>query len=106
MTYTLFVDDERMPRDVSSVVVRTYNEACKYVTINGTPDHVDFDHDLGDGESGHDFAKWLVNRALDGHGFPSSFAVHSQNPIGRKNITETMNSYLKFALTGKAGDIW
>ena len=96
MTYTLFIDDERFPVSAESVIVRSFDKAVEYVETNGTPVHVDFDHDLGDGKTGHDFAKWLVDRALDGHGFPESYAVHSQNPIGAQNIRATMDAYLRF----------
>ena len=97
MTYTMFIDDERFPTSDESVVVRSYVEACMYVETNGTPQHVDFDHDLGFGPTGYDFAKWLVDRAIDGYGFPKSFDVHSQNPIGRRNIIDLMNGYLRFS---------
>lgn len=91
MTYTLFLDDERCPTDDSSVIVRSYNEAVAYVREHGTPDHVDFDHDLGEGRSGYDFAVWLCDRALDGGGFPATYDVHSQNPIGKRKIIDIMN---------------
>lgn len=91
MTYTLFLDDERFPTDENSVIVRTFNEAVDYVNKNGTPKHVDFDHDLGFGRTGYHFAMWLCERALDGEGFPESYDVHSQNPIGRKKIIDLMN---------------
>ena len=96
MTYSLFLDDERHPVNDNCVVVRDYYQACGYVVKNGTPIHVDFDHDLGTGPTGYDFAKWLVDRSLDGHGFPQSFDVHSQNPIGRRNIIDLMNGYMQY----------
>lgn len=100
MTYDLFIDDERNPVDASCVVVRCFDDACRYVVNNGTPRRVDFDHDLGDGPTGYDFAKWLVDRDIEGHGFPESYAVHSQNPVGRDNINGLINSYLKFKIRG------
>lgn len=94
MTYTLFLDDDRNPTDDNSIVVRSYSEACRYVVSHGAPRHVDFDHDLGFGPTGYDFAKWLVARAIEGGGFPESYDVHSQNPVGRRNIIALMNSYM------------
>lgn len=97
MTYTLFLDDERDPVDPNSVVCRSYEEAVLAVTFMGIPDHIDFDHDLGYGRTGHDFAKWLVNRAIDGDGhMPKTYAVHSQNHIGAENIRSTMDSYYRY----------
>ncbi len=95
MTYTLFLDDERFPVDAESVICRTFDQAVSYVECFGTPDHVDFDHDLGDGENGFHFANWLIDRALDGYGFPKSYAVHSQNPIGARNISSLMSAYME-----------
>lgn len=97
MPYTLFLDDERFPTDDESVVVRSFNEAVDYVKRNGPPEHIDFDHDLGNGRNGYDFAVWLCDRYLDGEGsFPISYAVHSQNPIGRRKIIDIMNDMLEY----------
>lgn len=95
-SYTLFIDDERLPVAEDDVIVRSVEEAKAYVIAHGVPHHVNFDHDLGDGPSGYDFACWLVERDLDGHGFPESWAVHSQNPIGASNILGVMDRYQKF----------
>lgn len=60
----LFLDDERMPGDVTWVqigapktynenktinwnIVRSYNDAVSWVLTNGFPDIISFDHDLG-----------------------------------------------------------
>lgn len=94
MTYIMFLDDERYPVDESCVVVRSYAEAVGTVMSMGVPKHVDFDHDLGDGPNGYDFAKFLVGVALDGGGFPESYSVHSQNPVGKGNIEGIMEGYI------------
>ena len=96
MTYTLFLDDERFPVDDNSVIARSFEDACFYVESFGTPFHVDFDHDLGGVFTGMDFARWLVERDLKGEGFITTYAVHSQNPVGKANIEGFMNSYLKY----------
>lgn len=95
--YKLFLDDERDPVSDDFVIVRDYKAACEYVKEHGTPDFVQFDHDLGDGPTGHDFAFWLVERALDGFGFPNGYDVHSQNPVGKQNIISMMENYKRFA---------
>jgi hypothetical protein len=51
----LFLDDERLPRDVTWidlplgpwVVVRSYAEFTRLIEKDGLPDHISFDHDLG-----------------------------------------------------------
>lgn len=56
MSYHLFLDDERQPKDVkwielppySWVVVKSFNEFVKTVTQKGIPETVSFDHDLAD----------------------------------------------------------
>ena len=102
----LFLDDERNPTDVTWlhdfdptldwVVARTFDEACEYVVNHGIPDVISFDHDLGVGRSGKDFANWLINYDLDHGIMPDgfSFTVHSMNPIGRRNIQSLLQSYI------------
>ena len=102
MTYTLFLDDERHPTDHTNVIVRSFNDATEYVMTHGTPGHVCFDHDLGFGKTGYDFAHWLIDRDLDGFGFPETFSVHSQNPIGAANIRMAMESYMRHPMSQKS----
>ena len=102
----LFLDDERNPTDVTWLhdfdptldwaVVRSFDEACGYVVNHGIPDVISFDHDLGVGRSGKDFANWLINYDLDHGIMPTgfSFTVHSMNPIGRSNIQSLLQSYI------------
>ena len=56
MTHYLFLDDERMPRDVTWVVlpfvswsiVRNFDEFRNHILEYGVPKYVAFDHDLAD----------------------------------------------------------
>ncbi len=115
----LFLDDERMPRDVTWLliggvgswgadwqIVRSLEEAKDWVLKNGFPDVISFDHDLGmdhyagdydDGKTGFDFAKWLVEHDMDTHSMPENFkfTVHSKNPIGSENIRELLEGYIR-----------
>ncbi len=115
----LFLDDERMPRDVTWMliggfdcwaadwqIVRSLNEAVAWVKANGFPDVISFDHDLGmahyegnysDGTTGLDFAKWLIEYDMDTHTMPENFTftVHSMNPIGAENIRLLLEGYLR-----------
>ena len=52
--YNLFLDDERVPKNVTWVdlplvnwiIVRNYNEFIRIITESGLPERVSFDHDL------------------------------------------------------------
>lgn len=131
MKQLLFLDDRRVPTDCISymgvrgvnpaiyseewIIVRSYGEFVRWVTNNGMPDFISFDHDLGDvpelkasidfedwysvGEerelTGMDCAKWLVEYCMDyNHRLPD-FAVHSDNPGGRENISGLLKSFKK-----------
>lgn len=115
----LFLDDERMPKDVTWLliggpggrvadwhIVRSVNEAIEWVKNNGFPDVISFDHDLsfehyaGDfsGENtGYNFAKWLIEYDMDTGTMPSNFifTVHSMNPIGSENIRNLLSNYIR-----------
>jgi hypothetical protein len=116
----LFLDDERMPADVKWLliggvgsrgadwqIVRSYDEAIKWVQDNGFPDVISFDHDLGlmhyandysDEKTGYDFAKWLVEYDMDTNSMPDkfSFTVHSKNPTGTINIESILDNYIRY----------
>ena len=100
----LYLDDIRTPKDDDFIIVRSFQEAVKFVQKNGIPNYISFDHDLGCDEfnniypSGYDFAKWLIEMDLDNlYKFPEDFKfnVHSANPIGKANIEGILNNYLK-----------
>jgi hypothetical protein len=107
INYHLFLDDNRLPgnsyrEDNQTIVIaRTADKAKEIMHILGCPQTVSFDHDLGKqgAESGHDLAKWMVNRDMDSgrRFFPEgfSFYVHSQNPTGAENIRQLLTNYLK-----------
>lgn len=96
--YALFLDDEREPVGNDWVIVRSYDEAVAYVEGNGFPSYVSFDHDLGEGKTGYDFAKWLVEKDMDEDWLPDNFFfyVHSQNPVGAENIRKYIIDYMRF----------
>ena len=105
MSYSMYLDDIREPKNNFDVIVRSYENAVDYILKNGIPKYISFDHDLGLDEngniakSGHDLAKWLVEISLDGIlKFPDDFDfnVHSANPIGKNNIESILNNYLLF----------
>ena len=96
MHYKLFLDDERLPPDDSWIVATSFNHAVKTVKVFGCPQVISFDHDLGTGKTGMDFAKWLINQALDNPDFiPDgfSYSIHSANPVGAENIRGLLENF-------------
>ena len=96
--YRLFLDDLRDPPDATWVVARSFEEAVNIIAISGCPELISFDHDLGPGRTGYDFAHWLVQQDLDRKILQPefSFQVHSANPVGARNITCLLDRYLTF----------
>ncbi len=101
----LYLDDIREPDNADYVVVRSFDEAMSFVLERGVPEFISFDHDLGcsdDGRiypSGYDLAKWLVESDISGLiAIPDNFtfAIHSQNPVGSKNIEMLLSRYMLF----------
>ena len=118
--YNLFLDDIRVPTDVTWAeipinqhysVVRSYKEFVDLITLRGLPKMVCYDHDLADShyglglenieipydsyseKTGYDCAKWLVNYCAGKNIKHPPYVVHSLNPIGKKNIESYINSY-------------
>ncbi|QQN68140.1 cyclic-phosphate processing receiver domain-containing protein [Comamonas testosteroni] len=99
----LFLDDERFPPNQGGPwhVVRSTEEAADYVSNNGVPDLISFDHDLGGEDTAIRFVNWLINRDLESPGFIGPnfrFVIHSQNPVGAKNLEHLLSRYLQFRL--------
>lgn len=103
-----FLDDEReAPQwdNVSWAVFRTGEDMLAHIDRFGLPDGISFDHDLGENVmSGHDAAKAIVWRAVEHRieQLPPNFAfrVHSENPVGRNNITATMRDLFRWFQQG------
>lgn len=99
MSYKMFLDDERFPSKEGFVIVRSSQEAIDFVVSEGVPEFISFDHDLGGEDTSMIFINWLITAHLnDLIVFPSNFSyyVHSQNPIGKKNIEGLLESFLNF----------
>lgn len=96
--YKLYLDDKRDPKTTGWIIVRSYKEFCSYISNNGTPYLISFDHDLGfdeDGkeENGYDCAKWLCEYCYNG-GLPlPNWNIHSANSVGCYNINFVLNNY-------------
>jgi len=99
----MFLDDERFPAEESGWdICRSFDEAVAFVKTNGIPAMISFDHDLGTGKTGHDFAKWLCEHMLDNHIEPTfAYYVHSQNPIGKANIEGLLEAFFRSQDSGE-----
>lgn len=98
----LYVDDEReLPECYDQrewTVSRTFHEAILKLELMEF-EIVSLDHDLasfyGNKEmTGMDIVNWLVMRKMDGFYVPPTIIVHSANPVGVKNMEETIKRYL------------
>lgn len=120
--YNLFLDDFRFPEQVKWInlpnvkweIVRSYDEFVAFITKNGLPNFISFDHDLADEhykelnnsfdsdfiqyslfteKTGYDCAKWLVKYCFDNRASLPHYTVHSLNPIGKKNILSLLDVF-------------
>lgn len=103
----LWLDDERDPTDVRwrsyfpipdpvVVWVRTCEEFVEWITANGLPEAICFDHDLGEQKSGYDAAKWLTEYCLEQNQSLPAWNIQSANPIGKENIISKLRSFERF----------
>ena len=113
----LFLDDERMPSDVTWVVlpqdvewaiVRTFHEMQAWIRENGIPNFVSFDNDLGGAPGNRGLEGWqcvelLMEAWYNGEDFPEDFgyAVHSKNSVAAENIKGKIEGILKYVQSAK-----
>ena len=113
----LYLDDIRTPQTEGWIIVRNYEDFVAWIRLNGVPDEVSFDHDLGEDVakekveagmskrkareqkketlSGYDAAKWLGAYCVDNNiPFPK-WNVHSANPVGKANIESYLSNAKK-----------
>lgn len=109
MKTLLWLDDYRNPYNVNeewlifspiknpnTIWVKNYNDFINWILINGLPDAICFDHDLGEIYSGFDCAKWLVEYCIDNNLKLPLWNCQSANPVGRENINSLLNNYNKY----------
>ena len=65
----------------------------------GKIDALSLDHDLGEGKkSGYEVLKWMEAQVfLYGYRPPKEILIHSDNPVGRKNMKAAIESIYKYA---------
>ena len=125
--YKLFIDDERNPSQVKWIdmplgpwiIVRNYDAFVDYITKNGIPTHISFDHDLGESayeefsaaynsdkiiryenikeKTGYDCLKYLISRCDTLKSPIPNCTFHTMNPIGKENMEKYLECYLKNA---------
>lgn len=111
----LYLDDVRIPKTKDWIIVRSYDEFVNWISENGLPDVISFDHDLAHEhysdqmyygaesynklydefreKTGYDAAKWVCEYCLT-NGLPiPEWNVHSANPVGSENIKSILTSY-------------
>ena len=106
MSFSLFIDDERFPSDFSKrefKISRSSDESIQIMKAYGCPEFISFDHDLGGDDTTMLVVSWMINQDIERIVFGDcfipqnfTFTVHSQNPVGAKNIEQLLNSYLRF----------
>ncbi len=103
----LWLDDERDPSESrwkeyfpignSQVIwLKSFDEFVQWISNNGLPDAICFDHDLGIGPNGFDAAKWLTDYCLDSGASLPAWNIQSANPIGKENISSLLHSFKRF----------
>lgn len=129
MIYHLFLDDLRNPDvcseytknpiydEVEWEIVRNYDQFVAFITANGLPKIVSFDHDLAEAhyhesmykggkvymeyiettseKTGYDCVKWMIDYCLDNKTTFPIWYIHSMNPAGSENMKCLILNYLK-----------
>lgn len=100
MTWKLWLDDQINDPDcpdrhapVGFVGISNSDYACYVVALHGLPEFMDLDHDLGEEDNAMRFLKAIANNFPNGP--VPAYNVHSQNPVGKKNIESFLESWKK-----------
>jgi len=126
----LFLDDIREPKHAFEYtrqemflrqnweVVRNFDEFKTYISDNGLPVFISFDHDLADShytpeylwndynkskewqeqqlhkeKTGYECAVWLVDYCIDNNLKLPKYYCHSMNPVGKDKILNLLQSF-------------
>lgn len=113
----IFLDDERIPADVTwtklpksnAQVVRTPNDfKLSFIeSLDSDSVLISFDHDIqsfinGDEITGYDCLKWMVDYIID-HNISINkiqCIFHTQNPVGKANMEGYWNNFVRIMNTG------
>ncbi len=114
----LFLDDIRHPYDVfiytketiyiqqKWLIVKSHDEFIRWITKNGLPYFISFDHDLESSHyislkdydiniknTGFDSAKWLVQYCVQNNLKCPEYFCHSKNIEGKERINLLLNKF-------------
>lgn len=103
-----------IPKPYAIVWVKSYNEFVQWITENGLPTAIMFDHDLADEhyvllnleqtlrsydsfveKTGYHCAKWLIDYCMDNKLKLPKYFAHTANEVGRENINKLLENYKK-----------
>lgn len=119
MSYNLFLDDERLPKNVIWIdlplvpweIARNYKQFCQLINSRGLPVNVSFDHDLADehykdlGQSGsigyekftektgYDCVKFMIEYCMNHNKPVPNCFYHTMNQVGAGNMYTYIESY-------------
>jgi hypothetical protein len=85
MRMKIWLDDARTPLPEYDVWLQNAETAIRVLRLGGITG-ISLDHDLGDGLTGYDVAKFIEEGAFSGAIPKMEVRVHSANPVGRANI--------------------
>ncbi len=96
MGLKIWLDDIREMPEGFDIWVKTELDAILLIG-KGNVSHISFDHDLGENAgNGYNVAACIEHDAYYGKIPQLTWDVHSQNPVGRKNIEACMKSAERF----------
>lgn len=93
----LWVDDLRKMPDNFDYHAKTANEAIMMLQTHAFTE-ISLDHDLGEPSAGtgYDVAKWIEKAAYFRFINPLKIHLHTDNPVGRQNMTLAITSACRF----------
>lgn len=100
--------------DLKVYWAKSYDSFVHFITNEGLPDAICFDHDLSDFQAfkagypdlmedvptpitektGFDCAKWLIDYCMDNNKPLPLYNIQSANPVGKENIDKLLKNYL------------
>lgn len=86
----VWLDDERSPPNDAWIHVKNYQDCIQLLKTNRVQE-ISLDHDLGQNLSGYDVAKFIELQAANNVKPPNKIHCHSQNPVGKQYILNTIN---------------
>jgi hypothetical protein len=87
----IWLDDCRPMPDYFDTYVKTAEEAIELLKTNKVTE-ISLDHDLGTEQSGYTVAKFIEESAFAGSLSPIKVYIHTQNPVGRRNIVTAIQN--------------